>query len=190
MIKAANQRGFTLLEMMLALAIFAMISLAGYQILQSMLRSQQQTEQHSQQLGNVVRLFALLESDVQHALIPLESIKITPTGEAPFKAGGVPAVLQLTRRNWLNPLALPRSSLQPVQWRWENQTLRRINLANEEITAEFSGISGVSLRYFSAGQWQARWTANYALPDAIEVTVTSDTWGPLTRIFLTSAGKI
>jgi len=182
-----KQRGFTLLEMMLALAIFALISLAGYQIMQTILRNQQQTEQHSQQLGSIVRLFSLLENDLQHALIPLFMVTTPPSDDAPFKAGNGPVVLELTRRNWVNPLALPRSSLQRAQWRFEQKTLTRINLSNQEITGVFPQISAVQLRYFSANRWQNRWTAHYALPQAIEVTVTTASWGPVTRIFMLTA---
>jgi len=67
------------------------------------------------------------------------------------------------------------------------KTLTRINLSNQEITGVFPQISAVQLRYFSANRWQNRWTAHYALPQAIEVTVTTASWGPVTRIFMLTA---
>lgn len=178
------QRGFTLLEMLLALTIFALMSLAGYQLLQSQLRSQQGGERHHQRLGAMVRVMRLLEQDLQHALIPLAA-----GGEPAFISGSGPLVLQLTRRNWLNPHNLARGSLQRVAWRYADNALIRTDLSQNQQTARFTGITAIHLRYLSAGRWLTRWQAGYALPDAIEITLTYGERGSLTRIFLPGGGR-
>lgn len=172
------QRGFTLLEMLLALAIFSLLSLAGYQLLQGSLRAQQQSQQHSQQLGEITRLFALIEQDVKHALI-LPSAALAQ--QAAFVTQQQDTVLQFTRRNWLNPLNEPRSALQRVKWQYTPPNLSRIS---QHSTLHFSGIQQVNLRFYSAGKWQDRWTSQFSLPQAIEITLITRRWGEINRVLL------
>nr|WP_314689467.1 type II secretion system minor pseudopilin GspJ [uncultured Pantoea sp.] len=178
------QQGFTLLEMLLALAIFALVSLAGYQLLQTQLRSQQSGERHSQNLGAMVRVMGLLEQDLLHALIPRAAVS-----EPAFISGNGPVVLQLTRRNWLNPNPLPRAGLQRIAWRYADNALTRTSLSLNQQTARFSGITALRLRYFSAGRWQESWQAGFALPDAIEISLTYGDQGTLTRLFIPGGGQ-
>ncbi|WP_449556073.1 type II secretion system minor pseudopilin GspJ [Huaxiibacter chinensis] len=178
------QRGFTLLEMLLALSIFALMGLAGYQLLQSQLRARQSGERHNQNLSAMVRVMELLEQDLLHALIPLSAGK-----EPAFISGSGAVVLQLTRRNWLNPHNLPRAGLQRIAWHYADETLTRTSLSLDQQTAHFSGITALRLRYFSAGRWQESWQAGYALPEAIEITLTYASQGSLTRVFLPGGGR-
>lgn len=177
-----SQRGFTLLEMMLALALFSLLSLAGWQMLQSMLRGQEQTIRLQHSLGEVERLFALLEQDLQHAFIP---IVLTPVvGEPSFAAEEGEVLLRLMRRNWLNPQSLPRANIQQVVWRYSEETLTR----QTESKLHFSGISSLNLRFYSAGRWQEQWHARFTLPVAIEVSIGTKPWGTITRIFALDSG--
>ena len=45
-----NQRGFTLLEVLIAMALFSLLGLACYQLLERVLHSERRIEQHEQQL--------------------------------------------------------------------------------------------------------------------------------------------
>lgn len=171
------QRGFTLLEMLLALAVFALISLAGYQLLQGMQLGQQVAQQHNQRVSTALRLFNLLEQDLLNAFI-------SPAQGESFITGDTPQLLQLTRRSLLNSGALSRSPVQKVAWRFSAQTLTRHHLSDGQQTAQFREISDISLRYFSAGRWQTTWQARHALPDAVEISVTQAGRGTLTRIIV------
>lgn len=178
-----QQRGFTLLEMMVALAIFSLVSLMGYQILQSVLRNSEMTRQHSEQLSKAARLFALLQLDLSQAMIPADVS--TLAGDAPFHASSDSAdILRLTRRNWLNPDQLPRSTLQRVAWRLSGDTLQRISLSDDRVSAEFHTIRTIRLRFWANGRWHPRWTATGRLPDAVEVTLDLPPWHALQRVIL------
>lgn len=179
------QRGFTLLEMLLALAIFALLSLAGYQLLQGSLRAQQQSQQHTQQLSALNRLFAILEQDLKHALIlPNAVIQQQPA----FVAQQQATLLQFTRRNWLNPQGEARAALQQVRWDFSQQTLSRQRL-DDGLTLTFSAIQHVNLRFYSSGRWQDRWTSQFSLPQAIEMTLTTARWGEITRVLIVGNGR-
>lgn len=184
-----RQAGFTLLEMMVALAIFAVIGLGGYQLLQGMLRNGEQVHEHGARLSDVERLFALLTRDLSQAAIPTHPALLT-AGEAPFitRSDGEER-LRLTRRNWLNPLQEPRSSLQRVAWRWSDGTLTRVNLSSGEAGATFTGIQSLQLRFWSGSGWHTDWRTSHRLPQAVEVILTVLPWGEIRHIALLPDGE-
>ncbi|NJQ21834.1 type II secretion system minor pseudopilin GspJ [Pantoea sp. LS15] len=183
----SQQRGFTLLEMMLALALFSLLSLAGWQMVQGVLLGQQHISRYERTSSDMVRLFALLEQDLQHAFIPSGLDLVSQ--DAPFVAEDGDVVLRLVRRNRLALEPLPHSSLYTVEWRLKDGVLSRHTLSSEPgFRLDFPDIHAVSLRYSSAGHWQETWGARYALPDALEVSLSTPSWGPLNRLFILGNG--
>ena len=59
------QQGFTLLEMMLALVVFAMVSLAAWQMLSTMTRARDVQSQHETRLRELDYAFLLIKQDFQ-----------------------------------------------------------------------------------------------------------------------------
>ncbi|WP_259769074.1 type II secretion system minor pseudopilin GspJ, partial [Pseudomonas protegens] len=55
-----NQRGFTLLEVVVAIAIFSLLGLATYQLLDRVMRSDQRIQTQEQQLRHLQRALSLL----------------------------------------------------------------------------------------------------------------------------------
>lgn len=181
-----KQRGFTLIEMMLALAIFALLGLMGYQILQGVMRNGELTREHVTRLEEMQRLFSLLDRDISHAMIPAQDETISGTRPA-FISNRPEALLQLTRRNATLPgSTLPRSTLQAIRWRLADQQLIRETVEDNAITARFNGIEKVTLRYWSAGRWLPQWRAAFSLPQAIEVTLNTAHYGKLSRVIIVS----
>lgn len=181
-----KQHGFTLIEMMLALAIFALLSLMGYQILQTVMRNGELTRQHVSRLEEIQRLFSLLDRDISQAMIPAQDDTLSLSSPA-FISGTPAALFQLTRRNATLPGSTARrSTLQFLRWRLEGSTLLRESGADRRVTARFRGIEQVGLRYWSSEGWLRQWPAAFSLPHAIEVTLTVAGYGPLTRVILLS----
>lgn len=175
-----QQYGFTLLEMLIALAIFALISLAGYQVLQGSLRAQEQSLQYNKQMSELSRIFSLMEQDISHALIRQSDIMGKHPG---FTVQHDDVVMQFTRRNWPGSLDNARVPLQKIQWRHASGTLVRVRL-DDGTSQEFSGVQKIDLRFFFNGQWQTHWEHPYSLPQAIDVMLHTQTHGAVRRIFL------
>ena len=64
--KRLDQRGFTLLEMVIAIAIFAIIGAISYVTLNQFLQTRETLVKHNEQTRNLQRLFTLLESDIRY----------------------------------------------------------------------------------------------------------------------------
>lgn len=109
-----GQAGLTLLEMLIALSLFALIGVASYQVLAAVVSAQRAGDEHSAQLATVQKTLAALDRDLQQPVrrpirsgeVSLEALQVN-RGDYP---------LELTRGGWDNPLLLPRAQLQRVAY--------------------------------------------------------------------------
>lgn len=125
----ARQRGFTLLEMMVALAIAAAIATMAYQALDSASRGAERSREVMESINRLDRAWQIISADLRHILAPEQG---GPTGlRNPFAAdpfGGIgqeERLMLFTRHSWLNPMERLRSDLQEVSYRLEEGTLWR-----------------------------------------------------------------
>jgi len=187
--------GFTLLEVLLAIAIFASLSLAAYEVLQGVLRNDEVTRNQVSRLGEVQRAFAVLARDFQQA-VPRP---VRVSGEATTEVIRVnPAELQseadavaLVHTGWLNPGAqLPRSNLQWVGFRLKEGKLQRLSylfpdpvIGTEPQEATLlTRVTGFKLRYWQ-NRWLEIWSDTSRLPTGIELTVELEDYGAIRRVF-------
>ncbi|MDQ3471987.1 MAG: type II secretion system minor pseudopilin GspJ [Pseudomonadota bacterium] len=178
------EAGFTLVEMLVALIIFALLAAAGVGILRSSVDTQSAVDRRLAEVGVVGRLHALLASDLGQAVLrPTRG----PGGERPAFIGES-GRMQLVRAGWHNLDAEPRSSLQRVEWRLEQGGLARVG--HRQIDGGGQGdaavlarsVGQVAFRYRgAAGDWASVWqaTAQEPLPAAVELSVQSEGKPPL-----------
>jgi general secretion pathway protein J len=111
------QGGFTLMEVIVAIAIFALIGVASYRVLSSVTDADGRLELGAGQLRAFNRTIWLLQQDLEQ----LAQRPIRDAGGLSQPAlrvdNGAELPLQLTRAGRANPLELPRSNLQRVAWR-------------------------------------------------------------------------
>jgi general secretion pathway protein J len=184
----SRQTGFTLVEMLVALIIFALLAAAGVGILRASVDTQSAVDRRLTEAGAVARLHALLAADLGQAAV-------RPTrgrgGERPAFIGD-PRAMQLVRVGWSNPDAEPRSTLQRVEWRFDPQGLARIGHAvldgdaNAQAAVILRQRGRADFRYRNlAGEWTAVWqsTPEEPLPSAVELSLALNGAAPLTMVF-------
>ena len=62
-IHQSQQRGFTLLEVLLAVSIFALVSIAGVTVLQTAIKSDEGTQSKTERIHQLQRAFIMIERD-------------------------------------------------------------------------------------------------------------------------------
>lgn len=134
-----RQSGLTLLEMLVALAITALVAALAYGSLSSARVAKESIDEALGTVNSLETAFQLLATDLHHVLdreLPgaaagLGSVSPTPTfmgGEVSRGAANIllgDYVLRFVRDGWANPLQQQRSDLQRVGYRWIDGQLWR-----------------------------------------------------------------
>lgn len=198
-LRRSAQQGFTLVEMLIALTIFGMITAAGVTLLTLTVRTQETSERLLGQLGEVRALGALLAADLGQAA---PRLRRDGNGAriAAFRgsAGNEAQLMVLTRRGWDEESDAPHSALQRVEYRLiEGRLVRRafmqVDGAARAVTQELlGGVRAVRLRYRDReGGWRDSWdpTDPTLLPRAVELITDDDVHGQIRQIFLVGSGQ-
>lgn len=121
----SRHNGFTLLELLVALSIFAVLALMSYVGLRALLVTQQHTAAKTDQFQAVMQAVVLLRQDVSQMV--LRPIMDTSGGQLPAIILRGVDDLEFTRTGFTNPLALAaRSQLQRVRYQVKDHALVRV----------------------------------------------------------------
>ena len=198
-IRRKSLKGFTLIEVLIAVAIFAMISLASFSIFNGVLKSDEASQQHSKRLNEVQRAWLLIERD----FLQLARRSMRVDGEAPLtefihnnveQLSSSDGAIAFVRHGWTNPgLLIPRSDVQSVAYRLNDNNLERLHfnfvdaVAGEEpkIRILIHNVSALSFEFYYQNTWQKA-IKPAQIPLAIRVNMTTEDLGELHRQFLVS----
>ena len=107
-------RGFTLLEMLVALSVFAVLGLMSSQMVSRVFDVHQVAIARGERLGELQRAMQTMQRDVLE-LAP-RSVRDEMGDELPTMRIGTDLALELTRYGWRNPIGQRRSELQRVAY--------------------------------------------------------------------------
>lgn len=179
----SSQAGFTLIEMLVALAIFALISVAGVILLRSGSDTQIAVKKRLEEMALSHRLSNSLEGDLAQAILrPVRDQSGQPLPAFTQGDASVPgALFGFVRAGRSNFDAAPRAGLQRVAYVLENGALRRLSWpmldgsAPADAATLLDSVESVQAEYRDdKGQWRSDWTATDAnsLPRAVALRVT------------------
>ncbi|MFC7050301.1 type II secretion system minor pseudopilin GspJ [Emcibacter nanhaiensis] len=202
----SNDRGFTLVEVMVSLTVFALLSVMGIAILSSAVSSQESVEDGSERLREIQVSRALLKSDfMQLARRQVRDAYGGPLQNvfAGYQPEGRDAFLTFVRSGWINPGQMQRrAELQRVSYELKDGDLVRrtsshLDPAKEEDRSErvvLSGIKSLETSFYINGQWfdvyESRTGEKVTLPQLVSVEVEFRDGRHLKQIFITSQGRV
>jgi general secretion pathway protein J len=200
----APARGFTLIEVLVAVFLLAVLSAFAYETLNYVRRSREITESAFDRTRAIELAVHTLATDFEQlAPRPVRDLLGQNAVPALLSDPRTTNLVSLTRGGWPNPSGLPRGTLQRVTYRLENGTLYRdyltvldATLSNTPVQRELlRDVTRLGVRYMDTSRtWQEQWpplatqpqgTPTPALglrPIAVEVVIELKDAGRITRL--------
>lgn len=193
-----QSQGFTLLELLVAVAIFAILGVGSYRLLASTISVRDAAKAHDAALIQLQRSFIIINRDMSQAIArPVRDQYGDTLAALVLKSN----TLELTRVGVPNPLKQVRSDLQRVSYEVNNkgelvrsswQQLDRDRGVEPQKAVLLTQISKITFKIHNQSggtdtEWpafkQANEQAKQELPRSVEISLTVKPWGEITRIF-------
>jgi len=198
-----KQGGFTLIEVLIAIAIVAIIGLASSQVISSVIRSDEISQEADKRITILQRTYQTVQRDMMQ--MTQRAVRVNGgepqkrymfTGESVIESEDDGIVF--TRNGWRNPAQMfPRSTLQGVGYRITDGTLERLHFlypdqaagVEPQVTKLLNGVTSFKLEFFDAGTWLKSWEKPN-LPKGIALVMTTESLGEVRWQFLVPSGPI
>jgi len=202
-----SSRGFTLLELLIAIVIFAIVGVLAMGGYNQLVRQREIAAATMERVRNLQRTVMRMSQDFEQlAARPIRDATSATDMPALLTSTNTGDLVEFTRAGWTNPTGINRSTLQRVRYRLVDNKLyrdywgvldRTLNSTPIEVQL-LDKVQSVTFRFMDNGrQWQTTWPASQAtqvagapaasfasreLPIAIEVTINLQDWGEIKRL--------
>ena len=194
--------GFTLLELIVVLVIFSVVAVMAYGGLNSVLNARGRVIESLERTTALQKAYVRLRNDLQQLRgrgardgygEPQGALAVLPDGAVEF-----------TRSGWRNPLGQPRSVLQRVAYRLDDDSRlvrasgRSLDRAQDAAPSEvvvLEQVEEIRWRFLQGGdEWRDTWpgaggTTLDEVPRAVEVVLTLKDLGEVRLLFSATSGK-
>lgn len=207
-----SAKGFTLIEVLIALVITAIVGAMSYAGLDAAIDALENQEKHQEDLNELNTLFSIMGRDFRQAISRSVRDEFGDSEAALYAEDDAFVTLKLTRLGWRNPRpdAISRSEMQRVEYRLEDKKLIRkfwyvLDRTSDEYGAEsvlLNNVTELKFRFLSpavaiegqqrAAQWVESWPLPSAsggqgnkssLPMGIELTIDIENFGQIKRLY-------
>jgi general secretion pathway protein J len=192
-------RGFSLIELLVAVAILSLAAALAYGALDGLVRTRAELERQSQRLQALQFAVGLIERDLRAAVD-------RPIQDA-YGSSRLPALeasgsrIELSRSGHANVLAQPRAEIERVSYQLEGGQLQRLRHAvldrapNSVPTVQplLDDVQRLEFRMIDAsGREHGRWPpqSGTALPRAVELRLSTTGFGEIRRLLELPPGMV
>ncbi len=199
MMTRGTRRGFTLIEVMVALAIFGVLTALAYGALSQTLSNSDLLTERMDRLQSIQRTMSYLSSELLQAAPRSVRADLGEYEPALLSSFASDFALQLTHGGWPNSAGVPRSTQQRTAYRIEDDELLRYhwNVLDRTVnnvpvtTVMMTNVESLTFRFLQVnGEWTDQWppinlqtTSNtVALPRAVAISLVLPDEGELVRI--------
>ncbi|MDH4049052.1 MAG: type II secretion system minor pseudopilin GspJ [Gammaproteobacteria bacterium] len=191
---------FTLIEVLVSLAVFAILAALAYGVLNQTLANAEMLSERMNRLQAVQRTMRILSEDLFQLTPRPVRLELGDDFGAAIQTSLVTGyALELTRGGWNNPLAMPRGTLQRAAYRMEEDQLVRYHwnvldrtFSNELVGVTLlDGVESIVFRFMrDNGEWTDQWPPQGASgpnilrqrPRAVEIILSLQGEGTMTRL--------
>ncbi|GEM75864.1 type II secretion system minor pseudopilin GspJ [Vibrio sagamiensis] len=199
-----STQGFTLIEVLVSIAIFATMSMAAYQVVSQVQQSNQVSLEKTQRLNELQRALVMMDNDFRQMATrttrtngekPAEKLLFWSDNLLNSDAKGI----MFTRTGWHNPQQqFPRGEVTKVGYRLKGESLQRIWWRYPDtpvgqtpvVTPLLSQVDEWDMRFYDGNSWKETWDEKGTLPSAIKMVLKLQDYGEISRTYLTSGGKL
>ncbi|SFM25861.1 type II secretion system minor pseudopilin GspJ [Marinobacter zhejiangensis] len=201
----SSQGGFTLMEVLIAVTITAVIGLGIWQVVSGIIVARDRVDAVAEQFDQVQRAFLLMERDISQSVYrPVRNLY--GDTEPALTSRSDQLSLTLTRQGWRNPIGLKRSTLQRVGYEFTGDELRRrywpvVDQGQDDSSRDqflISDVKTFDVEFLDREQrWVSDWPSQEAmnataesgigslpLPLAVRVRLEHDVFGLLERLYV------
>lgn len=197
----SRQLGFTLLEVLIAIGITALIGLGTWQLLSGTIKAQEITQKNSERFEKLQKMMVIMSRDIKQLNTRAVRDEFGDLQPAITNQNTL-YLLELTRSGWRNPMADNRSDLQRVSYelldgellRHYWKVLDRAQDSESVYQVLLNDIDSITVRFMQVdNQWADSWppvatgnnpqAVNHLLPKAIEITIEHNYFGTLVRLY-------
>jgi len=196
----SNQRGFTLLEILIALFIFTVLSMMLASTLHNVINLQSHIEANATRLRKLQMGLLVISRDIKQAV---NRPVLNSFGKEENAFIGTPESFTFTHAGFATQAsgstnAVVRSTLQRTRYVWHTQGIWRMTWETLDQTPEshphsrqlLSNVSAAHFQYLDKeGHFSNHWEAKEALPRAIRVFLTISNWGTLSQLYVISTDQ-
>lgn len=191
--------GFTLLELLVALSIFSILSVMAYSGLQTVITTKQSSQLAADRIAEIQLVMMRVSNDLRQAVARKVRDQYGDFLPAMQSGQNGDEIMACTRAGYRNPARLKRSNVQRVAYKLEQQKLIRmtwpvLDLAQDTEAMEtevLSNVESIEWRFLNdESEWVSSWPEEEeaavlsALPKAVELTLELQDWGKIRRLIL------
>ena len=190
-----KNKGFTLLEILIALFIFTILSMMLVKSLHSVIDLSSRTDQHATRLRQMQMALLILSRDIEQIV---DRPIFIASGAKEASLVGTSREFTFTHMGFANPMGMSvQSNLQRTRFFWDNNSLWQMSWealdqapsSKSHTRRLLEGVTTLRFQYLDQlGRFHDDWPlldqTNQILPQAIRISFTLASWGKMSQFYV------